>query len=267
MRIVNFLGGLGNQMFIYALCEHLRATYPGERIFGYYRSGSLDVHCGLEIDKVFDVRLPKSTLLSDFISMLYVACKRMGWTRWENERHFTRYDIVFDGYWLDSFFYKNKDVRTMFRFRNTSMTGRNGEILEMIKSSQSVPLLVRRGDYQNSENMELFGKFCNIEYYKKAIRLVEKTVDNPVFFVFSDDIDWVKANISPENAVYVDVNSGADSWKDMYLMSRCRHLIMANSTFSYWAAMLKEDNGTVVYPHKWYYWDNPDIFPEEWTAL
>ena len=64
MRIVNFLGGLGNQMFIYALCEHLRATYPGERIFGYYRSGSLDVHCGLEIDKVFDVRTDTGSTVS-----------------------------------------------------------------------------------------------------------------------------------------------------------------------------------------------------------
>lgn len=267
MRIVNFLGGLGNQMFIYALCEHLRRTYPGERILGCYKSGSLGVHCGLEIGKVFDVELPKSTCLSDFMSRLYVACKRLGWTRWENERHFTRWDVVFDGYWLDRFFYKDTDVRKMFRFRDTVMTGRNRDMLEMIEKSEAVALHVRRGDYMSKENFELFGKFCDEAYYRNAIDIIEKTVENPVFFVFSDDMQWIRENIRIVNAVYVDINKGADSWKDMYLMSRCRHFIIANSTFSYWAAMLGENTGTVVYPRKWYYWDNPDIFPEWWTAV
>lgn len=267
MRIVNFLGGLGNQMFIYALCEHLRNVYPDERILGCYRSGSLDVHCGLEIEKVFDIKLPEATRFSNFVSILYVICKRMGWTRWENSRHFTKYDIVFDGYWLDSFFYKDIDVKKMFRFRDTLMTGRNGEILEMIVRTSSVALHVRRGDYRNSENIELFGKFCDVEYYRNAIEIIKNTVDNPVFFVFSDDIEWVRNNIRPENVVYVDINKGVDSWKDMYLMSRCRDFIIANSTFSYWAAMLSENRGTVIYPRKWFFWDNPDIFPDDWKPI
>ena len=267
MKIVNFLGGLGNQMFIYALCEHLRTTFPDEKIRGCYRSGSLNIHHGLEIAKVFDVELPPATHLSDAISMMYAACKRMGLTRWENDRHFGRWDVVLDGYWLDRFFYMDKDVKKMFRFRDTHMTGINRRIEQMMETTEAVALHVRRGDYRSKENMELFGKFCDMEYYNKAIETMRKKVGEPRFFIFSDDPAWCKENIVAGNAVYVDANSGDDSWKDMFLMSRCRHLIIANSTFSYWAAMLRENDGTVIYPRKWYRWDNPDIFPEEWIAV
>lgn len=267
MRVVNFLGGLGNQMFIYMLYRHLRDTYPDERIWGCYTSGSLNVHVGLEIEKVFDVRLPGSSVFSDVLSILYRMCKRMGWTRWENSRDFTRYDVVFDGYWLDGFFYRDKNVRDIFRFRNTSFSGACREYIDIMSSVQSVAVHVRRGDYLSKENMELFGKFCDIDYYKKALEVIRNKVADPVFFIFSDDMEWVKANMSVENAFYVDENKGVDSWKDMYLMSRCRHAVIANSTFSYWAAMLRESEGLVLYPRKWYYWNNPDIFPEEWMAV
>lgn len=267
MRIVNFLGGLGNQMFIYALYEHLKDMYSGEKIFGCYRSGSLNVHCGLELERVFDIDLPPATFLTDTISALYVSCKRMGWTRWENDRHFTKYDIVFDGYWLDSFFYKDKDVKELFKFRNINLSTENKEVLKLIKSSNSVSLHVRRGDYQSPENMKLFGNFCNEKYYHDAVEIIKGKLVNPVFFVFSDDMGWVKGNIKLENSFYVDINSGSDSWIDMYLMSRCRNNIIANSTFSYWAAMLKDEDGIVLYPKKWYYWDNPDIFPDDWLPV
>lgn len=192
MKIVNFLGGLGNQMFIYALCEHLRTTFPDEKIRGCYRSGSLNIHHGLEIAKVFDVELPPATHLSDAISMMYAACKRMGLTRWENDRHFGRWDVVLDGYWLDRFFYRDKDVKKMFRFRDTHMTGTNRRIEQMMETTEAVALHVRRGDYRSKENMELFGKFCDMEYYNKAIETMRKKVGEPRFFIFSDDLGMVQ---------------------------------------------------------------------------
>lgn len=267
MRIINFLGGLGNQMFIYALYNHLKTIYPNENIFGCYKSDSLNVHCGLELEKVFDIKLPPENFITDFISLSYVFCKRMGWTRWENNRNFTKYDIVFDGYWLDDFFYKNIDVKKLFRFKNTCFSDKNKEILSLIDSSESVSLHVRRGDYQNLENIRFFGQFCNGEYYKNAVSIIRKMVNNPIFFIFSDDINWVKENMNFENAFYIDVNSGSDSWIDMYLMSHCKNNIIANSTFSYWAAMLRDKSGIVLYPRKWWYWDNPDIFPDHWRCV
>lgn len=267
MRIVNFLGGLGNQMFIYALYQHLKTVYPDESIYGCYKSGSLDVHYGLEIEKVFDVSLPPSTIMTDILVGLYRFCKRIGLTNWENDRNFTKYDIVFDGYWLDKFFYNRKDVKELFRFRNTELSAGNKKILNLIKSSDSVSLHVHRGDYQTSENVKLFGRFCDNSYYRKAVDTIVAKVANPKFFVFSDDIEWVRNNMELKDVFYVDINKGTNSYIDMYLMSRCKHSIMANSTFSYWAAMLKVVQGIVIYPKKWYYWENPDIFPDEWMPL
>jgi len=267
MRIVNFLGGLGNQMFIYALYQHLKTIYPNEHIYGCYKSNSLNVHYGLEIEKVFDISLPPATVMTDIISLIYRSCKRMGLTCQKNKTTFTGYDIVFDGYWLDKFFYKGKNIKELFRFRNIDLSDDNKRILKLIDLSDSVSLHVRRGDYHNKENFKLFGQFCNDDYYRKAVNVVKEKVSNPKFFVFSDDIEWVKNKMELENVFYVNTNRGKNSWIDMYLMSHCRHTIMANSTFSYWAAMLKARSGVVVYPKKWYFWDNPDIFSDEWIPL
>lgn len=80
-----------------------------------------------------------------------------------------------------------------------------------------------------------------------------ETVINPKFFVFSDDIQWVNENIElPENTVYVDFNKGNDSWQDMFIMSRCKNNIICNSTFSWWAAWLNEnENKMVICPAQW----------------
>lgn len=89
------------------------------------------------------------------------------------------------------------------------------------------------------------------------------------FFLFSDDPAWVKENISVENAVVVNWNQGADSWQDMYLMSLCRHHIIANSSFSWWGAWLNpREDKLVIAPYRWYN-DRiaPDILPEGWIAL
>ena len=101
---------------------------------------------------------------------------------------------------------------------------------------------------------------------------IKEKVENPVFYVFSDDPDWAKNNLGIE-ATFVSHNSGDDSWQDMYLMSKCTHNIIANSSFSFWGAMLnKNENKIVIAPKKWFN-DNDiekstkDIYPENWIKL
>ncbi len=267
MRIVNFLGGLGNQMFVYALYRYLERTFPGERIYGCYRSGSLDVHGGLELERVFNLRLPESRPLTDAFSRIYVLAKRLGLTRWENDREFTRWDVVFDGYWLDRHFYSDVDVSSMFRFRTENLSEDCLRMLGRIRESRSVALHVRRGDYMEGENFGNFGRYCTEQYYHDAIRRMETLMDGATYYIFSDDQEWAKEHIRPDSAVYVDINRGRDNWADMLLMSECKANIIANSTFSYWAAMLNRNGGAVVCPRKWYRWDDPDIFPDSWIRL
>ena len=98
---------------------------------------------------------------------------------------------------------------------------------------------------------------------------MKEHVDNPRFFIFSDDIQWTKENIKVDNPIYIDWNINERSPLDLYLMSECKYSIIANSTFSYWGAMLGNKKALVVYPARWI---NPpfevgDLFPENWMKL
>jgi hypothetical protein len=108
------------------------------------------------------------------------------------------------------------------------------------------------------------------DYYSQAIALCREKLGTSVrFFFFSDDIAWVKENIQVENAEYIDWNTGKESIYDMYLMSQASANIIANSTFSYWAAFLNKRNRLVVYPKNWFAngWIPGDIFPDDWVVL
>jgi hypothetical protein len=98
---------------------------------------------------------------------------------------------------------------------------------------------------------------------------MESKVENPHFFVFSNDLVWVKENIFIKNVTYVDCNAGKNSWKDMYLMSLCQHNIIANSTFSWWGAWLnKNKNKIVISPKRFLNSDTTtDVYPDAWTTL
>lgn len=94
-------------------------------------------------------------------------------------------------------------------------------------------------------------------------------VNNPYFFIFSNDIEWCKKNIQLPHSYYVNCNKGKDSWQDMFLMSKCKHNIIANSTFSWWGAYLNENpQKIVISPSKLTNrGDSPDLFPDSWIKL
>ena len=135
--------------------------------------------------------------------------------------------------------------------------------------NNSVSIHVRRGDYLNGYYFETLGKICDIDYYKRAIALINKEVNDPYFYIFSDDPGYVAENLKIENATYVDFNRGRDSWQDMYLMSQCKHNIIANSTFSWWGAWLNTNlNKIVIAPNRWFAnMDNDEIVLPEWIRL
>jgi hypothetical protein len=106
-------------------------------------------------------------------------------------------------------------------------------------------------------------------YYVNAIEYIEKKVVSPFYFIFSDDIKWVKENLSLVNCMYVDGNKRKDSYIDMYLMSICKHNIISNSTFSWWAAWInKNEKKIVLMPDRWIIGERCDgIFPAQWTKI
>lgn len=145
------------------------------------------------------------------------------------------------------------------------------EILEQIKDNQSVSIHIRCGDYiTNKDNLKNYGT-CSLDYYQNAISKIKEKVDKPIFYVFSDDINWAKSNLKiDENFVFVS-DYKFDETIELELMSNCKNNIIANSSFSFWAAWLnKNPNKIVIAPKKWtniVNFDTIDLIPENWIKI
>lgn len=170
-----------------------------------------------------------------------------------------------DGYWQSMKYSSdiNDSIRKELSFKKP-LTGQNAEIAAEIVKTNSVSIHVRRGDYVNTE-YELLGS----AYYKKALAVVKEKIKDPKLFIFSDDIDWCKENLGI-NGTYITWNRGADSYIDMQLISLCKINIVANSTFSIWAAILNSNkNHLVIHPYKYTKFNEQkkDRWPEEWIEI
>lgn len=284
--------GLGNQLSQYAFFLNRRGL--NQKAYAFY---AFKQHNGYEIDRIFGLKegLPwymqfirvvfrlgisrrfYSGRTADFVLSLF----RIKIVTESSDYRFAPLllkpwfgiRILFGG-WHDSrYFHPSEEaIRTAYTF--PELDERNQEIIRQIDASHSVSVHVRRGDYLKDKNAELFGNIATARYYRNAIDWVTKngtpsgTV--PKFFVFSDDIAWCKENLGVSDAVFVNVNSGKDSWKDMALMSRCRINIIANSTFSWWAGWLNQHpDKTVLCPTKFISTDiaGQTIYPPTWRQI
>ena len=122
----------------------------------------------------------------------------------------------------------------------------NEALAEEMKNCQSVSLHLRRGDYLNPENAAMFGNICTQQYYDGAVAAIRSRVEHPHFYIFSDDPVYAAQQYRGEEFTVVDENHGADSFYDMWLMSKCKHNICANSTFSFWGARLNDNPDKIM---------------------
>lgn len=128
----------------------------------------------------------------------------------------------------------------------------NVELMHIIQNNNSVAVCIRRGDFLDSHNAEMYN-VCGQSYFERAIKKIKQRVVNPVFIFFSDDIKWVKNHLDiGNNNCYCE--SGKDEvWETMRLMSSCKHFIISNSTFHWWAQYLSDNpNKVVIAPNRWY---------------
>lgn len=137
------------------------------------------------------------------------------------------------------------DLREKIQFP-PSINPLNRQLAREMEEEQSVSVHIRRGDYLNQENAAMFGNICTDQYYVEAIRVIRAKVPEAHFYIFSDDIPYVKAKYKGSEYTIVDVNHGKDSFYDMWLMSRCKHNICANSTFSFWGARLNGNEDKIM---------------------
>jgi hypothetical protein len=138
-------------------------------------------------------------------------------------------------------------------------------------SSNAVAIHFRRGDYITKPNSRKIHATCSNKYYLDAIEMVSDKVQNPHFFIFSDEIEWVKSNVDlPENITYIE--KVGEPFEHLFLMSSCKHQITANSTFSWWAAWLNEyPDKIIIAPMHWYYDSTLDDtvirIPKNWIKI
>ena len=181
-------------------------------------------------------------------------------------------DCYLVGYWQSEKYFQShaSAISVDFTFA-LPLTDKNVELAKQISEVQAVSLHVRRGDYINNIKTNAAHGVCSIEYYQAAIQCISNRVERPYFFIFSDDIAWVKDNLTMEMPCqYIDHNQGASSFNDMHLMSLCQHHIIANSSFSWWGAWLNPNpDKIVIAPKRWFTnsRNTSDLTPASWVNL
>lgn len=292
MIISQVIGGLGNQMFQYAVGRAIsleRGLPLRLDISGFTNYG---LHQGFELSKVFNCPIDIATkeeiknVLGCRSSSIFRKLLRRSYGSIFRGRHLIiephyhywaeikniSQDSYLSGYWQSEKYFQDIAVviRTDFTFK-IPLEGRNAELAKQIDQVNAVSLHVRRGDYVTNSRTRAVHGLCQPDYYQNAVRHVYNQVEQPVFFIFSDDMAWVKEHLKIDApCFYVDHNCGTESYNDMRLMSLCRHHIIANSSFSWWGAWLNPTvDKIVVAPRKWFTGDanTADLFPENWMVL
>ncbi len=156
-------------------------------------------------------------------------------------------DMYLSGYFACEKYYSDilYDLREKIQFPSSD-NPLNIELAREMRECASVSVHVRRGDYLNEENRAMFGNICTDAYYRKAMEFIKAEVPDAHFYLFSDDVSYVKQKYQGEEFTVVDINHGKDSFYDMWLMSNCKHNICANSTFSFWGARLNGNERKIM---------------------
>lgn len=177
------------------------------------------------------------------------------------------------GYWQSEKFFEGAEVeiRRLFNFREP-IDSANLEMARKISTCNAVSLHVRRGDYVSEPNTNAFHGVCSWDYYEAAMDYMLTKIPNARFFAFSDDPQWVRDKVQGQYPLMiVDINHGPKSYLDMYLMTRCEHHIIANSSFSWWGAYLGRNNQKIVIaPSPWFSGEPnamKDIYCSGWKVL
>lgn len=267
MIIVRLSGGLGNQMFEYALYLSLRAR--GKEVktddWSDYRAADrrpmqLGVF-GLSYDRASEEEVIRFTD-SSMAPLQRIRRKLTGRKSLVYRERDMEYDPeVFrkDPAYLEGFFQSEKyfagireEVRQAFTFRNLSLPEAYENYLKEIENTMSVSVHVRRGDYLAASHNGIYENICTVEYYERAIARIREKWPEAVCYLFTNDLPWVREHLAGPDRVLVEGGSEATGYLDLYLMSRCRHHIIANSSFSWWGAWLGDDpEKMVIAPDRW----------------
>ena len=308
MIYVSISGRLGNQMFQYAFARKLQKANPSETLIfnfdevhrdkylsGFFNENQLEYFntIGTErqdalnysilqyiVLKVFKRFYPyagdflkknkyerKWLPVMEFFGLYFLS---IGYHPFRLKKPWWVKNIIVKGSFECERYFDNCQKELSEHFKPKSpLYNYNRELLEKIRSSNSVAISIRRGDFVDDEKIKSTYFVCDKKYYEDAIELMKEKVKNPVFILFSNDIEWAKKNIKIEGCECFYEAGKDEVWETMRLMSSCKHFIISNSTLHWWAQFLSDNQEkTVIAPSRWYNLDfKSDIYQKNWILL
>ncbi|MES2535055.1 MAG: alpha-1,2-fucosyltransferase [Pseudomonadota bacterium] len=287
MIIVGLYGGLGNQLFQYAVARRLAHFRKVELVVdtSWYDTVHENVtprkyemsQYRIEARGMSTAEIFSRALFTHRILKRLPLPRRLKLVREKSfpfdPRILTLPDNVYlDGYWQSPKYFD--DIRDILLEELTpleALSEADEAVAAKIRASNAVSIHVRRGDYVSLASAAQTHGLCSLDYYKSAVSQLQRRVQAPVFFVFSDDPEWTSANLHFDSpTVYVNHNGPDKAFQDLRLMSFCQHQIIANSSFSWWGAWLNRNPGKIVIaPEKWFAdrSDTQDLYPPAWEKI
>lgn len=288
MKIVQILGGLGNQMFQYALALVLKQKFGDDVLIDTTTFKTYPHHNGFELNRVFNISLKEAdkkqiiSLYHRFTSCYnivkfykHIMPKKQNEYREIEAEPFNENIFVdngnnyYTGYWQDYRYFIDYSsvIKKEYTYKNLPI-GKNKECFDLFKNNNFVSVHIRRGDYLSTKG---FGGICNTDYYQRAIEYVKGKMTDVKFAFFSNDIEYVNKEIVPlckSNSIVVNWNRGNDSYNDIRLMSACKANILANSSFSWWSAFLNiHSSPLIVAPQQWHSYQECKRQLPDWVLL
>ncbi|HEY5591680.1 MAG TPA: alpha-1,2-fucosyltransferase [Paludibacter sp.] len=297
MIVVSLFGGLGNQMFQYAcgkavaeelgvelkldITHLLDRTQRDRFTFRDFELGVFNIEDQIATTKEVRNFIPNLWNSSELIKQSYRLIRLLKGNKYYFEKRKFQYEVriksVQDntylyGYFQTEKYFKNQKDEILKTFRiKTELDSINKSFITKMKDENSVSIHIRRGDYLHSP----FNLLEIDSYYLKAINYISEHVENPVFYLFTNDYEWTSTNFAQFNIdkTIINHNQGDNSFMDMILMSNCKHNICANSSFSWWGAWLNQNpDKIIITPKEWFKTvngedTNNDLIPETWLRL
>ena len=294
MIIVQIINGFGNQLFQYATARQLAAELGSNVKLDLTAFGRLDNVWKFQLD-YFDCDFEIATeeeiyRLADpyiFNTFGYGFTKQLTIPEYHSPTHFLERTPVYDPgislikekHYLEGYFQSDKYVSKIRNKLLSEFQSLNRPVdqvlLDKIKTSNSIAIHVRRGDYASNVDINKTYGVCSPDYYLQAVAYLRERLEAAEIFIFSNDIDWCKRELSFDLPVTY-VSGSYEPPVDFYLMSACRHFVIANSTFSWWAAYLGNAPDKIVIEPKRFFADfnhkfpgipEPDLSVDGWVQI
>jgi len=285
MIIIKLNGGLGNQLFQYSLGRKLSIknndvfkldlsdfTKDNPRSYGL---GKFNIIENFASDK--DINKIKKSGVWKLVDKLKPYCKRsvIKYKGYDFDPNILKLsgNFYLDGYWQSEKYFQ--DIKNIIRKEVTlknPIENKYADLISQIKNTNSVSIHIRRGDYITNKKFSKVYNLLDEKYYQKAVKFIAEKINDPFFFIFSDDINWVKQNLNiPYPKIFVSGENEIKNYEELILMSLCKHNIIANSSFSWWGAWLNQNPSKIVIsPDKWFndkISDAKDLIPPEWIRI